>query len=1331
MRLTIVLITCLICHTALSQNNPGTFLSLYNEGSALLKEKNLVKAEEVFLKAKDAGIREHGENSADVRNTYWSLTYVYWDTDQPDKAGETYYKVLKIHRSLNTVAKDKQDFIAFTEELGNFLAEKNKSLAAVRLFQIAIREREKIQFFEGTGYYWDLTNIMNYSYNQKKYDSLDYFFGKIAPLLDSKSSEVRYAKHLSDWSSFLRAQKMYDKFDRVEKRCEDYLKARENEKKDLPYTSVLFTYGKLLYGRGQNQRALKSFAHARALLEPYKEDNKAIYLNVFYFGAELYNGLKKYDPLADQWFADYEKINELWAESSFDLYSEGLVQLINYNFYKGNLPKAESLIRKTMTVYEKHGDAQGASYKMLNVFLAGILEKQGRSAESQAIVKGISKEDENQVIAGLGLNDSMSEVDELGRYLKNAEYAKAIRLFEKSSDMIGSVYLKNNNFNALVMMTLGMSYCYRQTGNFTKAEELLITSTNLAKEKLGRTHPAAILTTWNLGDFYQAIGSLPRAEKYFNDALRLLDEVRTDANKEENDREFYNIYARLAAINVSFGEYDKAEEKYFKVLNYNWSTFGADSEEYASTKKSLADLYHSMKLFALAERYYTEVEPTIKKAGENSSSYINLLGSLALNYQVRGDYAKAEPMYLKVKEFYGRTLGNKSNQYAMVLSDLAVFYYHSNEWTKANAAFDELTQLSLYKADNFFASLSEQEKTSFYQDIQSKFNKYNSFGIHYADKSPAEAGELYNLQLLTKGMLFRSTNRMKETILYGKDDSLKAQYQRWIVKKDMLSKVYQLSDAEKKASGINEKEMEASVNELEKSLTRRSEQFASLLNVRPDWKQVQRKLRPGEAAIEIVRVKDAIPSYAFDYVGKGFYYDSIKNDFFRVGEVISDRTPAYRAGIREGDMVLEINGQTTKGKTMDQVGDLVGAPVAKMKLRKKGSTATYAVELRPDSVFKRVYNNPIIYAALILTPETSTNPQWVLLDNGYQMETRYLNYYRNAIKSKLDDELSYNIFWKPIREKIKNINTLYFSPDGLYNSINLNTLYNPESKKYLLDEVNIRIVSSTADLISEMPAGDATQVVLVGFPDYNKKSSAIVNTKFSSLVDYKVLKGDTSQRFMSGSVVTELPGTQVEVNSIERVFQNGTSGVSKWLAGQATEENVKNVHSPKVLHIATHGFFMNDISGDKGVTGVSSSKLSENPLLRSGLLLAGAGNTLSSSSRDTKTEDGILTAYEAMNLDLQKTELVVLSACETGLGKVTTGEGVYGLQRAFRAAGARNVLMSLWKVDDHATQELMTEFYTGWQRAGNKNASFREAQLRLRSKFAHPYYWGAFVMVGN
>ena len=175
------------------------------------------------------------------------------------------------------------------------------------------------------------------------------------------------------------------------------------------------------------------------------------------------------------------------------------------------------------------------------------------------------------------------------------------------------------------------------------------------------------------------------------------------------------------------------------------------------------------------------------------------------------------------------------------------------------------------------------------------------------------------------------------------------------------------------------------------------------------------------------------------------------------------------------------------------------------------------------------------------------------------------------------------------------------------------------------------------------------------------------------------------------------------------------------LGSSATERSIKNAVNHDILHIATHGYFLED----------EAIHNTPNPLLNSGLILAGATNFIRQGQNPLHSEDdGILTAFEAMNLDLENTNVVVLSACETGLGTVQNGEGVYGLQRAFQLAGANYIIMSLWPVDDEATQYLMSEFYKQWAVKENVRDAFRQAQLSTRQKFNASYYWGAFVLIG-
>jgi CHAT domain-containing protein len=228
-------------------------------------------------------------------------------------------------------------------------------------------------------------------------------------------------------------------------------------------------------------------------------------------------------------------------------------------------------------------------------------------------------------------------------------------------------------------------------------------------------------------------------------------------------------------------------------------------------------------------------------------------------------------------------------------------------------------------------------------------------------------------------------------------------------------------------------------------------------------------------------------------------------------------------------------------------------------------------------------------------------------------------------------------------------------------------------------------------------------------------------------------------REQSGAKIAALPGTKVELDAVAGLLQKGQWKVETLSEANALEESVKRVKGPRVLHLATHGFFFPDQEASKGTElfGGERSSGREDPMVRSGLIFSGAQRVFSGEAALPDLEDGVLTAYEAMSLNLQGTELVTLSACETGLGQVKAGEGVFGLRRAFEVAGADAVLMSLWAVPDRETQELMTLFYGKWLAGKGKHEALRQAQLEMRDKVKAryskdlPYYWGAFVLVGR
>ncbi|MGB0525180.1 MAG: CHAT domain-containing protein [Flammeovirgaceae bacterium] len=380
-----------------------------------------------------------------------------------------------------------------------------------------------------------------------------------------------------------------------------------------------------------------------------------------------------------------------------------------------------------------------------------------------------------------------------------------------------------------------------------------------------------------------------------------------------------------------------------------------------------------------------------------------------------------------------------------------------------------------------------------------------------------------------------------------------------------------------------------------------------------------------------------------------------------------------------------------------------------------------------------------IYVALLIT-KNAKQPELIELPNGNHLEGKFLKYYRTAIEFKITDGNSYQYYWKPIQQAINNlggIKKVYLSPDGVYNQINLKSIYNPKSDKYLIDEIKLELVTRTDDLLTYTES------------KFRQQGNALLLGKPSYKLDGKVATVDDEERStrMARKIATlksynfaDLPGTLIEVDSIHQVLIQYDWTVDKKIGKDAIEAVIKKLNKQThVIHIATHGFFLGAETPDTSqipteerafmpIRPIHQAK-GLDPMLESGIVLAGVNNFVA--TEDLEAEDGILTAYEVIGLDLSATELVVLSACETGLGEVQNGEGVYGLQRALKVAGADAIMMSLWKVSDDATQLLMRAFYESWLQVGDKRKAFETAQLKVRATYPEPYYWGAFVLVGN
>ena len=371
------------------------------------------------------------------------------------------------------------------------------------------------------------------------------------------------------------------------------------------------------------------------------------------------------------------------------------------------------------------------------------------------------------------------------------------------------------------------------------------------------------------------------------------------------------------------------------------------------------------------------------------------------------------------------------------------------------------------------------------------------------------------------------------------------------------------------------------------------------------------------------------------------------------------------------------------------------------------------------------------YGAVVIA--SKGEPKWIPLGTAPAIEKK-VELYQKSVRGETDEttlrsvlRALHNQVWTPIEKALpEGAKTIILSPDGELNFISFAALLNP-GDEFLIEKYSIRYMASGRDLLREREASATELLALFGNPDFGSKAKLIAQqTETSSPLAMRA----SEMRDFGNMSLKSLPGTDKECAGLKALAEASGKPVRIFLSADATEAQLQEINSPRILHLATHGFFLPEIkderrgedpelgTGRMNVIGEAqkdrrTSVILKNPMHRSGLTLAGAQRTLEAWAKGEappSDNDGIVTAEEVGGLKLKGTWLVVLSACETGTGQAKAGEGVMGLRRGFIQAGAQNLLMTLWSISDETTVQIMLDFYDRAFASGNAPQSLLDVQ---------------------
>ena len=834
-------------------------------------------------------------------------------------------------------------------------------------------------------------------------------------------------------------------------------------------------------------------------------------------------------------------------------------------------------------------------------------------------------------------------------------------------------------------LNLQMGQSAYAMGRYVFAEKRLKAAQFFFERSSQTTQLGYMKTIASEGLLFTTTGRFLQAEKFTARALEL-----RNTNLGKTNMAVAASLNNFAVLHYNLGKYNESEKEFVAALSVIEANKLQEAMPYAIVLNNQAMLFQSMGRYDAAVKLLQEALQIAGKVEVSKArNHLKFFSNLALLFQQMEKYTEAEKIYQGLES----RLERGKPEFANMLNNVAIL-------AMLMKREDSLEDMLKRSAEIYKTSFTENSPA--YAKVISDLGNYYRYKERYEEAAP----------LLQKVLQIREQALGTLHPLYVQSlEDMAILY--W--KKKEITKAYPLyhEAMEKTLDFINKYFKPMSEAEKTKYWDMLSPRFQRFYNFAVEASSVNKDIildlfeyraaTKGLLLSSTRKISEAILSGGNEQLIRDY------NDWIDHKEQLTSFYAYSKEELEEQSVSLdslEANVNQMEKRLSENSNEF-----ADLYFTGKTKVAEIQNELKADEAlieiirlrnFDQVFTDGCRYLGLVIT-KANPLPKIILLENGNDLENKYSKTYRLSIKNKLNDEQSYLQYWAPFETEVKGIKKIFVSLDGVYNQLNLYTL-KKSGADYLINQCDIILIGNPRDLVFKNKKVNSTagkSATLIGFPDYGK------------------------------GMIVQLPGTKVEVEGINKVLKLSGYQVAEFLQATATETNLKLAKEVSILHIATHGYFLKDVEKTSWPIGVHADNAKDNVLLRSGLMLTGASETEKLKTGLDSSNNGIITSYEAMNLDLNGTNLVVLSACETGLGEIKAGEGVYGLQRAFLVAGAEAIVMSLWKVDDAATQLLMNNFYAQMMKVGDKQKAFKQAQQQLMTKFKEPFYWGAFVMMEN